>query len=82
MVKKYERPDSSYKMSDVNPAFIEGLSKGIVAFKILITKIEAKAKLSQNHSAERQELVIQQLEDTFQQDQIQVASLMKKNLQK
>jgi len=30
------------------------MSKGIVAFGINITKIEAKAKLSQNHPVERQ----------------------------
>ncbi|MFJ7309526.1 hypothetical protein [Peribacillus frigoritolerans] len=62
--------------------FIEGMSKGIVAFKIKITKIKAKAKLSQNHPVERQELIIKHLENTSQQDNIQIASLMKKNLQK
>ena len=80
MVKKYESPDSPYNLNDVDPAYIDGLSKGIVAFKINITKIEAKAKLSQNHSVERQELVIKQLENTSKQDHVQIASLMKKNL--
>lgn len=82
MVKKYESPDSPYNLSDVDPNFIEGMSKGIVAFRINITKIEAKAKLSQNHPVERQELIINQLENTYHQENIQVASLMKKNLQK
>lgn len=82
MVKKYESPDSAYNLSDVDPNFIEGMSKGIVAFRINITKIEAKAKLSQNHPVERQELIIKQLENTSNQENIQVASLMKKNLQK
>ncbi|WP_350299063.1 FMN-binding negative transcriptional regulator [Peribacillus frigoritolerans] len=82
MVNKYENPDSPYNLSDVDSSFIEGMSKGIVAFKIKITKIEAKAKLSQNHPVERQELIIKHLENTSQQDNIQVASLMKKNLQK
>ena len=82
MVKKYESPDSPYNLIDVDSSFIEGMSKGIVAFKIKITKIEAKAKLSQNHPVERQELIIKNLENTSQQDNIQVASLMKKNLQK
>jgi transcriptional regulator len=82
MVKKYESPDSPYNLIDVDSRFIEGMSKGIVAFKIKITKIEAKAKLSQNHPVERQELIIKNLENTSQQDNIQVASLMKKNLQK
>ncbi|MED3995433.1 FMN-binding negative transcriptional regulator [Peribacillus frigoritolerans] len=82
MVKKYESPDSPYNLIDVDSRFIEGMSKGIVVFKIKITKIEAKAKLSQNHPVERQELIIKNLENTSQQDNIQVASLMKKNLQK
>ncbi len=81
MVNKYESPDSPYNLNDVDSRFIEGMSKGIVAFKIKITKIEAKAKLSQNQPVERQELIIKHLENTSQQDNIQVASLMKKNLQ-
>ncbi|MDR4889847.1 FMN-binding negative transcriptional regulator [Fredinandcohnia sp. QZ13] len=82
MVKKYESPDSPYNLSDVDPNFIEGMNKGIVAFRINITKIEAKAKLSQNHPVERQELIIKQLENTSHQENLQIASLMKKNLQK
>jgi transcriptional regulator len=80
LVNKYESPDSPYKLKDVEPSFIEGMSKGIVAFKINITKIEAKAKLSQNHPVERQELVIKQLEKTSNQENIQVASLMRGNI--
>ena len=82
LVKKYESPDSPYNLNDVEPSFIKGMSKGIVAFKIKITKIEAKAKLSQNHPVERQELIIKNLENTSNQDNVQVASLMRKNIQK
>jgi transcriptional regulator len=82
MVIKYEEPDSSYDLKDVESKYIDGLTKGIVAFKIPITKIEAKAKLSQNHPVERQELVIKQLEKTSVHDNLQVAALMKGNLQK
>ncbi|MFJ7938905.1 FMN-binding negative transcriptional regulator [Peribacillus sp. NPDC096622] len=81
MVNKYESPKSTYNLNDIDSSFIEGMSKGIVAFKIKITKIEAKAKLSQNHPVERQE-IIKHLENTSQQDNLEVASLMKKNLQK
>jgi len=82
LVNKYEIPDSQYNLNVVEPSFIEGMSKGIVAFRIKITKIEAKAKLSQNHPMERQELIIKNLENTSKQDNIQVASLMRKNLHK
>lgn len=81
LVNKYESPDSPYNFGAVEPSFIEGMSKGIVAFKINITKIEAKAKLSQNHPVERQKLIIEQLEKTSNQENIQVASLMRNNLQ-
>ncbi|WP_397538181.1 FMN-binding negative transcriptional regulator [Rummeliibacillus pycnus] len=80
LVNKYESPDSPYNLGTVEPSFIEGMSKGIVAFKIKITKIEAKAKLSQNHPVERQKLIIEQLEKTSNQENIQVASLMRENL--
>jgi transcriptional regulator len=82
LVNKYEKSDSPYNLNNVEPGFIKGMTKGIVAFKINITKVEAKAKLSQNHPAQRQELIIGHLENTFQHDDIQVASLMKKNLMK
>jgi transcriptional regulator len=82
LVYKYESPDSPYNLNGVEPSFIEGMSKGIAAFSIKITKIEAKAKLSQNHPVERQELIIKNLENTSNQDNIQVASLMRKNLQR
>ncbi|WP_019240442.1 MULTISPECIES: FMN-binding negative transcriptional regulator [Bacillus] len=81
-VNKYESPESPYSLNEVEPRFIEGMSKGIVAFKIKITKVEAKAKLSQNHPMERQKLIIEQLERTSNQDNIEIASLMRKNLQK
>ena len=80
MVTKYETNDSTYNLNDMEPSFIEGMRKGIVAFRIKITKVEAKAKLSQNHSEERQKLIIKHLEKTSQQDTLQIASLMKRNL--
>ena len=82
MVNKYEKANSSYQLNEVDAKFMKGMTKAIVAFKINITKIEAKAKLSQNHPVERQELVIQQLESSSEQNDLQIASLMKKNLEK
>lgn len=80
MVVKYEAPDSSYKLKDVDPEFLTGMNKGVQGFKIKINRIEGKSKLSQNHSLERQELVINQLEQKSTTDEQQVASLMKANL--
>ncbi len=81
LVKKYEGSSSSYKLDEVDVSYIEGLSKGIVGFKIKINKIEAKGKLSQNHPLVRQQRVIQQLEQIGSEDTHQIAQLMKHNIQ-
>jgi len=80
MVLKYEAPDSPYQLEEVDANFITGMNKGVQGFKIKITKIEGKAKLSQNHSVERQELVINQLEQIQNSDERKIAALMKANL--
>jgi transcriptional regulator len=80
MVLKYEEPNSSYKLDQVDSSFIEGMTKGVVGFKIKIDKIEGKAKLSQNHPINRQELVIQRLEQSPSEDDRKIASLMKESL--
>lgn len=82
MVLKYESPDSSYRLQDVDADFIAGINKGVQGFKIKINKIEGKAKLSQNHPIHRQELIINQLEKNSNEDEQKIASLMKKNLKK
>lgn len=79
MVNKYEKPDSSYHLGNVDENYIKGMCKGIVGFKISIKKIEAKAKLSQNHPLARQERIIKQLENSDDQNDIHIAQLMKKN---
>lgn len=82
MVLNYEAPDSSYKLQDAGAGYLSGMSKGVQGFKIKISKIEGKAKLSQNHSIQRQELVIRQLDQIPRTDEQQIASLMKENLKK
>jgi transcriptional regulator len=80
MVNKYEAADSPYKLTGTDSGYIDSMMKGIVPFKINITKKEAKAKLSQNHQPERQKLVIKNLESTADQNNLEIAALMKKNL--
>ncbi|KFN03371.1 FMN-binding negative transcriptional regulator [Bacillus clarus] len=79
LVYQYEDPKSSYSLNDVDPNYIKGLSKGIVSFRIKINKIEGKAKLSQNHSVERQKLVIEELERVGSEGSRGIAELMKEN---
>ncbi|PYZ96387.1 transcriptional regulator [Alteribacter lacisalsi] len=80
LVKKYEAPDSSYQIDNVDPGFLEGMTKGVVGFKVRIDRIEGKAKLSQNHSSERKQRVIDELEKVDREDERQIASYMKKLL--
>lgn len=80
LVVKYEASDSPYKLADVDAAYLAGLSKGVQSFRIGITRMEGKAKLSQNHPAERQELVIRRLEQLNRENENQIAALMRQNL--
>ena len=82
MVLKHEAPDSLYSLEDVDAEFLFGMNKGVQGFKIKITKIEGKAKLSQNHPLQRQELIVNQLEQISNTDEQQISLLMKANLKK
>ncbi|MEC5240192.1 FMN-binding negative transcriptional regulator [Bacillus mycoides] len=80
LVHKYENPKSTYSLNNVDPNYMEGLSRGIVGFRIKIKKIEGKVKLSQNHSVERRELVIEELEKVGSEGSRGIAGLMKKGV--
>jgi transcriptional regulator len=80
MVEKYEKQGSAYQLDDVDSTYLQGLSKGIVGFKIHISKMEGKAKLSQNHPIERQELVIANLHQNGDDDSKKIAKLMQGNV--
>jgi transcriptional regulator len=80
LVRKYESPNSLYKLDNVDPSFVSGLAKGIVGFKIKINRIEGKMKLSQNHPEERRKNVIGELEKSDQEDSRKIAKLMRETL--
>ncbi|PKA24607.1 FMN-binding negative transcriptional regulator [Leptospira meyeri] len=80
LVKRFESKDSKYQIESVDFNYIEGLKKGIVPFEIQITHIEGKQKLSQNHSVERRNLVISNLDSMSGEKEKAIASLMRKNL--
>ena len=81
LVKKYERSNSPYSLDEVEERIQSGLRKGIVGFKIPIRSIEGKAKLSQNHSVDRQQRIIAQLEQSSNDNSRGIAALMKQNIQ-
>jgi transcriptional regulator len=78
LVNKYEKPQQ-------NPIRVEDLSektmrqaRGIVAFEIEITDIQAKKKLSQNRDNENYQNIINQLEKSNDNTTKQVAAEMRK----
>ncbi|WP_396194156.1 FMN-binding negative transcriptional regulator [Flavobacterium sp.] len=79
LVDKYETPSE-------NPVRVENLSektmreaRGIVAFEIEITGIEAQKKLSQNRDDKNYLNIIKELEKTKENQAIAIAEAMKKN---
>lgn len=76
----YEVQGSGWSLEAAGPAYIEGLSKAIVGFKIQITELEGKWKLSQNHSMERRQRVIEALKRQPDAASRQIAELMRETL--
>lgn len=80
LVDYFEKDKEKYSLDDLKPEYYENLLNGIVAFKIDITSLEGKEKLSQNHSEHRQKLIIEKLCDIGDSDSLTIAEKMKKNL--
>lgn len=56
------------------------MSKGIVAFEILVTDLQAKKKLSQNRTYSEQKKIIATLSNSKDTNETMIAEYMKKNL--
>lgn len=75
LVARYEKPDGwSIESTTYNVA---GGMRGIVGFKLVVEKIEMKAKLNQNHPVENVRRVIEELEKSGYDEACAVAALMK-----
>lgn len=79
LTRKYEGSDSPYDLGSMDPQFLIGLSHGVQAFRLAMTSIEGKIKLSQNQPVERQERMIKELEQKGDLER-QIATLMKEKL--
>lgn len=78
-----------YEVSMPNPwqvnftdTFTKHLLQAIVGFKIKISKIEGKWKLSQNHSVTKQQRVITSLYQVDEYNSKEIAALMEANVEK
>lgn len=78
-IDKYE---TSYKnqWNQLPQEFKEKMLKGIVAFEINITEIQAKKKLSQNKTKQEQERIIDTLSKSFNSNEKLIAEYMNKAL--
>lgn len=80
-VEFYESPmPEPWLVDSPESDFTESLLKAIVGFTIEITSIEGKWKLSQNHSEERRQRVIQGLRTRSDENSAQIADLMRATL--
>ncbi len=81
-VKFYEAGRLAPWTLDTSSEYVHKLLKGIVGFKIEITRLEGKWKLSQNHSLTRQEKVVNALRQSSDQNAREIAELMAENLKR
>ena len=80
LVDLFEPDKDIYSLDNLKPEYLENLLKGIVAFRIAISSVEGKEKLSQNHSMQRQKIVIDKLTEIGDTDSLLIADRMKINL--
>ncbi len=77
LVAKYE-DSSSYSMEKLPQDFVEKEMKGVVAFQVEVTRLEANYKLSQNRDDESYRSVVSHLEERTDEMSHGVADAMKK----
>lgn len=77
LVQKFESGDSGYSLDLLESEYLDKLSQGILPFEIEITRIEAKAKLSQNHSESRRNKIIDRLKQSNSEQDRMIAEWMK-----
>lgn len=79
----YEAPLGHAWRLEEHQDVVEKMLRGIVGVRISVRQIEAKSKLSQNHSKERQKKVIRALDETYDlYDSKEIAKEMKDRLSK
>lgn len=78
LVERHEA-DHTYRMETLPQDFVEKEMKGIAAFRIEVTRMEAAFKLSQNRNDTDYQNIIIELEKRADELSMQVAQAMRKN---
>ena len=77
LTTKYEgQRDQPWHVTDAPPAFIDGQLRGIVGVEMTVTRVEAKAKLSQNRGAADRAGAIEGLRGEDDPGSAEIADLM------
>jgi transcriptional regulator len=77
LTAKYEgQREEPWHVTDAPPAFIDGQLRGIVGVELTVTRVEAKAKLSQNRGAEDRAGAIEGLHGEDDPGSAEIADLM------
>ncbi|MHC4878635.1 MAG: FMN-binding negative transcriptional regulator [Planctomycetota bacterium] len=80
-VQFYETQQATpWPLESADKQFVDKLLDAIVGFTVEITQLEGKWKLNQNHSAERQQRVVDGLRSQPDAGSQQIADLMQQNL--
>lgn len=79
-VLTYESPRAEPWAFDESASHVEKLLGAIVGFRIEITRLEGKWKLSQNHSEERRRKVIEALGRQPREDSQAIAAMMREGM--
>lgn len=80
IVVYYEGPRPDPWSFDEAAPYVDQLIRGIVGFRIEITRLEGKWKLSQNHPEERRRRVIRALDERPDEHSQAIAAMMKERL--
>jgi len=75
-VATFERSLQKPWSLDATTAYFQKHLRGIVGFRIEVSRLEGKWKLNQNHSLERRERVMRVLAGSKDQDATEIARLM------
>jgi transcriptional regulator len=79
-VDTYEGSRPEPWVFDPSGDHVEGLLRSIIGFRVVITRLEGKWKLSQNHPEERRRRVVHALHGLGDEDSKAIAGLMESNL--
>jgi transcriptional regulator len=76
MIREFDAANADTVWSRLSPAVFERLSKAIAWFRLEVERVEAKAKLSQNHAPARRARAITALRAGGTPDQLAIAEAM------